>query len=184
MIRSRVHRLAVALVFSALMVFLPCSSAFRGQPQAEGLPPGDTVAKPRDSKPAATVAPHVVAADEGTKKQKELLERETAVSLKEQELKRLSDILEARILQLQEARKEIEASLERKKKEDAEKFKKMLKIYKSLRPEEAAALIDKLDESMALEMLNRMDAKTAVKIVPLMNQDRVLKWTRLSLKEK
>lgn len=182
MIRRRLIRCVVAVAFSALMVLLPCSSAFRGQLKAEGLPPGSAVAGPRESKPAASVVAPAAAVIEETKKRNEILERETAVSLKEQELKRLSDTLAARIQQLQEARKQIEASLELKKKDDEEKYKKMLKVYKSLRPEEAAALMDRLDEPMVLEMLNRLDVKTAVKILPLMNQDRVLKWTRISLK--
>lgn len=181
--RRRLSRLAVAVALSALMVLLPCSSAFRGQLKAEGLPPGGSAAAPQDSKPPVSAVAPAATVDEGTKKRNEVLERETAVSLKEQELKRLSDTLAARIQQLQEARKQIEASLEQKKKDDEEKFKKMLKVYKSLRPEEAAALMDKLDEPMVLEMLNRMDIKTAVKIIPLMNQNRVLKWTRISLKE-
>jgi flagellar motility protein MotE (MotC chaperone) len=117
------------------------------------------------------------------KKRDEILERETAVSMKEKELKNLSESLSSRIQQLQQARKEIEASLEQKKKDDAEKYQKMLKVYKSLRPGEAAALMDQLEEGMALEMLNRMDTKTAAKLIPLMNQARVVKWTRLSLKD-
>jgi hypothetical protein len=41
--------------------------------------------------------------------------------------------------------------------------------------------MDKLDEELALEMLNQMDTKTAAKLIPLLNEKRVLKWTRLSL---
>jgi flagellar motility protein MotE (MotC chaperone) len=183
MMRGKAIRVGIALVFSLIMVFLPCSSAFRNQLQAEGLPSGPAgqpvappVAKPLPPQPAVV--------DDIKAKQNEFLERETAVSLKEQELKKLSDSLAARIQQLQSVRKELETSLEQKKKDDEEKYKRILKVYKSLRPEEAAALMDKLDEGMALEMLNQMDSKTAVKLIPLMNQDRVLKWTRLSLKDK
>jgi len=111
-----------------------------------------------------------------------LLEREAALSLKEQELQRLGETLDARIKQLEEARKGMETALEKKKKDDAEKYAKMLKVYKSLRPEAAAALLDGLDEDIALEMLDRMDQKTAAKLIPLMNRARVLKWTRQNLK--
>ncbi len=181
--RGKATRLIIALVFSLIMVFLPCSSAFRNQLQAEGLPAvpaGQPVAPPVASSPA----PQPVVAGDNMEKRNEILDRETSVSLKEQELKRLSESLLNRVQQLQQVQKEFEASAEQKKKDDAEKYKKILKVYKSLRPEEAAALMDKLDEGMALEMLNQMDTKTAVKLIPLMNQDRVLKWTRLSLKDK
>jgi flagellar protein FlbB len=181
---SKAIRLASALAFSLLLVFLPCSSAFRNQLQAEGLPQGKTAAQAETPATTPPPAPRAPVTDDRVQKRTEILERETAVSLKEQELKSLSESLSAKIQQLQQARKEIEVSLAQKKKDDAEKYKKMLKVYKSLRPEEAASLIDKLDESMALEMLNQMDTKTAVKLIPLMNQARVLKWTRLSLTEK
>jgi flagellar protein FlbB len=182
--RNKALRLAIALAFSLLLVFLPCSSAFRNQLQAEGLPPGQAAKHAVAPAAAAPPAPRPPAVDDTVQKRNEILERETAVSLKEKELKSLSESLATRIQQLQQARKEIEASLDQKKKDEAEKYKKMLKVYKSLRPEAAAALMDKLDEGMALEMLNQMDAKTAAKLIPLMNQDRVVKWTSLSLKDK
>lgn len=177
-------RLASALAFSLLLVILPCSSAFRSQLQAEGLPQGQPAGNRAAPAAATPPLPRPPVAETSLQKRNEILERETAVSLKEKELKSLSESLSTRIQQLQQARKEIEASLDQKKKDDAEKYKKMLKVYKSLRPEAAAALMDKLDESMALEMLTQMDTKTAVKLIPLMNQDRVLKWTRLSLMDK
>lgn len=175
-------RLVSAVAISLLLVFLPCSSAFRSQLLAEGLPQGQVDA--RSAKPVTAPPPRPPGAEDTQQKQNKILERETALSLKEKELQSLSENLSARIQQLQQARKEIEASLDQKKKDDAEKYKKMLKLYKSLRPEEAAALIDKLDEDMAFEMLNQMDTKTAVKLIPLLNQQRVLKWTRLSLNGK
>ncbi|MDD2319109.1 MAG: hypothetical protein PHO83_03555 [Geobacteraceae bacterium] len=181
---SKAIRVVIALAFSLFMVFLPCSSAFRNQLQAEGLPAGQTAAQPAAPAVATQPVPQPVVAGDRMGQRNEVLERETAVSLKEQELKKLSETLATRIQQFQDVRKELETSLEQKKKDDAEKYKKILKVYKSLRPEEAAALMDKLDEGMALEMLNQMDTKTAVKLIPLMNQDRVLKWTRLSLKDK
>jgi flagellar protein FlbB len=181
---SKAIRIASALAISLLLVFLPCSSAFRNQLQAEGLPQGKAAAKPATPAAMPPPVPRPQEADLNEQKRNDILERETAVSLKEKELKSLSESLSSRIQQLQQARKEIEASLDQKKKDEAEKYQKMLKVYKSLRPEAAAALMDKLDEGMALEMLSQMDTKTAVKLIPLMNQDRVVKWTRMALKDK
>lgn len=181
---SKATRLASALAISLLLVFLPCSSAFRNQLQAEGLPKGKAAAKPAPTAAIPPAVPQPQGAELSEQKRNDILERETAVSLKEKELNSLSESLSSRIQQLQQTKKEIEVSLDQKKKDEAEKYQKMLKVYKSLRPEAAAALMDKLDEGMALEMLSQMDTKTAVKIIPLMNQDRVLKWTRMSLKDK
>ena len=119
-------------------------------------------------------------------RRQQLAGREAALAAKEQELKKLSASLDSRIKELAALKKELEASMQQKNKQDEEarkeRFKKMLKIYRGLKPEEAGKLLDKLDEELVLEMLNSMDQKTAIKLVPFLNQPRVLKWTRLNLK--
>jgi flagellar protein FlbB len=114
-------------------------------------------------------------------KREQLAEREAALNAKEQALKRLSAQLDARVNELNAAKKGIEASLVAKKKQDDERYKKMIKIYKALKPEDAAGLLNKLDARMVIEMLNLMDQKTAVKLIPYLHQPRVLEWTRSSL---
>lgn len=116
-------------------------------------------------------------------KNRELDEREAALNLKEQELKRISAQLDVRMKEFEAARKSMETTLSARKKVDDERYKKMLKLYKALRPEEAAGLIDKLDEDIAMGLLDRMDTKTAAKLIPLLEKKRVLKWTRASLKD-
>lgn len=175
-----VARYCIACALAGLAVIHSGSSDFQNTLSAENLSTpagGAQPAKGATPQPQAGQDPARIAG-----KPDRVLERETALSLKEQEMKRLGETLEARIKQLDEARKAMEVSLSRKKQEDSEKYSKMLKVYKALRPEEAAALIDKLDEGMAFEMLNRMDQKTTVKLIPYLNQARVLKWTRLNLK--
>lgn len=174
-----VTRYAVTVVLASLAVVHSGSTDFQNSLKAENLAPAGTAAQPVQTG-AAKPGPAQAAPAAG--KQDRLMERETALSLKEQEMKRLGETLETRIRQLDEARKAMEESLSRKKQEDSEKYAKMLKVYKALRPEAAASLIDKLDEGMAFELLNRMDQKTTVKLIPYMNQARVLKWTRQNLK--
>lgn len=74
--------------------------------------------------------------------------------------------------------KELAAAREAQKKLQGERARKTLKIYRSLRPEDAARLIDRLDESTAAEILNSLDQKTVTNLIPYLNQARVLKWTR------
>ena len=90
-------------------------------------------------------------------KRQQLAERETALAAKEQELKKLSAALDGRIKELNALKKEVEASLQQKAtkadEERKQRLAKMLKIYRGLRPQEAATLMDKLDPDMAIEML-------------------------------
>ncbi|WP_243689183.1 hypothetical protein [Geotalea toluenoxydans] len=109
------------------------------------------------------------------------MEKEAALKAKEEELKKLSASLDSRINELNVARKSMEGSLQTRKKEENERYRKMIKIYKALKPEEAGRLMDKLEEPLVIEMLNQMDQKTAVKLIPYLNQPRVIKWTRDNL---
>lgn len=114
-------------------------------------------------------------------KRQQLVEREAALRAKEEALRRLSATLDARVVELNAARKGIEGSLVAKKKQDEERYKKMIKIYKGLKAEEAGNLLNKLDDKLVIEMLNQMDQKTAIKLIPFITQPRVLEWTRLNL---
>ena len=114
-------------------------------------------------------------------KRQQLADREAALRAKEEALNKLSATLDARVAELNAAKKAIEASLISKKKQDQERYKKMIKIYKGLKAEQAGALLDKLDAKMVIEMLDQMDQKTAVKLIPFISQPRVLEWTRLNL---
>ncbi|WP_243374371.1 hypothetical protein [Geotalea sp. SG265] len=134
--------------------------------------------------PAAGNTPVRVEANEAAaleKQRQQLMEKEAALKAKEEELKKLAAGLESRIKELNSARKSMEGSLQTRKKQENERYKKMIKVYKALKPEEAGRLMDKLEEPLVIEMLNQMDQKTAVKLIPYLKQPRVLKWTRENL---
>jgi flagellar protein FlbB len=114
-------------------------------------------------------------------KRQQLVEREAALKAKEQALARLSATLDARVNELNAAKKGIESALVAKKKQDEDRYKKMIKIYKGLKADEAGNLLNKLEPKMVIEMLNQMDQKTAIKLIPFITQPRVLEWTRLNL---
>lgn len=180
---SRMRR-RFGIVFSVVLLTLLCPSSdgLRNRLQAQNLAPAGssrTGTRPGAVSQRAAKPPGAAPLSDGNS----LMEREAALALKEQEMKKLEQSLDSRIKELEATRKGLEAPLARKKTEDSGRYKKILKVYKSLRPEEAAVLIDKLDEDIALEMLNQMDQKRAAKLIPYLNQARVLKWTRQSLKE-
>jgi len=83
---------------------------------------------------------------------------------------------------MEEGKKQLDTTLKAKKKAADEKRKKMVTLFKKMRPEQAGQMIDKLDEQMAISVLDQMDIKTVVKLVPFLNQPRVLKWINENLK--
>lgn len=130
-------------------------------------------------------APAKGPAEEIDLRRQQLIAREAALAAREQELNRLSSDLDTKMKQLSDLRKSLEEFTKQKKAADAakrERFQKMIRVYKGLKPAEAGGLIDGLEEELAIELLDQMDQKLLVKLIPYLNKPRVLKWTRLTLK--
>jgi flagellar protein FlbB len=164
---SRVIRSAVAAL--ALTMAAP---AFTGVSPALARTPAP---RPQPPRPPANDAASLEL------KRQQLAEKEAALKAKEDALNRLAATLQARVNELNAAKRGIEGTLAAKKRFDDERYKKMVKIYKGLKPEDAAALMNKLDSRMVIDLLNQMDQKTVIKLIPLITQPRVLQWSRLNL---
>ena len=165
-------------VFACLVLVGPAT------PKTEKPSQGAATSASNGAKEGQATEPVRSAADETAAlevRRKQLAEKEAALKAKEQELKNLASRLDSRIAELTATQKAVEGSLLAKKKESNERYKKILKIYRGLKPPEAAKLLNKLDDGMVIEMLNQMDQKTAVKLIPHLSQPNVLKWTRENL---
>lgn len=114
-------------------------------------------------------------------KRQQLAAREAAIAIKEQELKNLAATLDARVKELDAAKAALDQSLEARKNVQTAEFQKMLKVYNTLRPAEAAGLLDRLSEAQELEILNQMDQRHLTKLLPLVKPERALRWTRQNL---
>lgn len=114
-----------------------------------------------------------------------LSEKETQLNAKEQELKKLSAKIESQIKALEDSKKRMDESLKAQtaaqKKAQDEKIQKMVKLFKTIKGEQAGKLIDGMKEDMALSLMSRLDTKTIAKLTPYINQPRVLKWITSNL---
>jgi flagellar motility protein MotE (MotC chaperone) len=122
------------------------------------------------------------------KRRQQLMEKEAALAAKEQEINRAATALDNRIKELSAAQKTFEDALNEKKRKDAEyaseRYRKMLKILKGMKPEESAKIVDKLEENMAIGVLNQLDQKTVIKMARFLGQPRLVKWVRENLEIK
>ena len=121
-------------------------------------------------------------------RRQQLAEKETALAAKEQELKKLSAKLEAQVKALEDSKKRLDETMKAKseaqnKKQD-EKIQKMVKLFKTMRSEQAGKMIDSLKEEQALTLLSRMDTKTVAKLAPFISQPRVVKWVSDNMQER
>lgn len=115
-------------------------------------------------------------------RRQQLAEKEAALTAKEQELKKLAAKLEAQVKALEDSKKRLDESLKSQKKVQDDKRKKMMTLIKKMRPEQAGKYMDKMDETMVISMLDQMDPKTVLKLMPYLNQPRVFKWMTDNLK--
>lgn len=117
-----------------------------------------------------------------------LADKEAALNAKEQELKKLSAKIEAQVKALEDSKKRLDDTLkaqsEAQKKKQDEKMQKMVKLFKTMRSEQAGKMIDTLKEDLALSLLSRMDTKTVAKLAPFISQPRVIKWVTENLQER
>ena len=121
-------------------------------------------------------------------RRQQLAEKEAALAAKEQELKKMSAKIEAQVKVLEESKKRLDDSIkvqtEAQKKKQDEKMVKMVKLFKTMKSEQAGKMIDTLKEDLALALLSRMDTKTVAKLAPFISQPRVLKWVTDNLQDK
>ena len=115
-------------------------------------------------------------------RRQQIAEKEAALAAKDAELKKLNDKLDAQIKAFDESKRRLDDSLKEQKKVQDEKRKKMIGFFKKMKAEQAGQLMNKLDEGQVIALLDQMDTKTVIKLVPFLSQPRVLKWINDNLK--
>lgn len=118
-------------------------------------------------------------------RRQQLSEKEAALAAKEMELKKLSAKIEAQVKALEDSKKRIDDSLkaqsEAQKKKQDEKTTKMVKLFKTMKADQSAKMLDSLKEDVALLLLTRLDTKTVAKLAPFISQPRLIRWVTNNL---
>ncbi|MBI5643101.1 MAG: hypothetical protein HY954_06470 [Deltaproteobacteria bacterium] len=117
------------------------------------------------------------------RRQKELEVREEELKTREERLLTIKSDIEARISELNQVHGKIEAVVKKIDEINDVRVKKLVKIYESMNPEEAASRIEKLDEDMAVMILASVSEKKAAKILGFVDVGKSVKLSQ-SLKVK
>ena len=145
--------------------------------------PGETASTSQQPINATRAAREEKALQDARRQQ--LTEKEAALAAKEQELKKLSAKIEAQVKALEDSKKQIDGSLKAQsdvqKKKLGEKRKRMLTLLKKMRPEQAGQFLGKMEEVAVISILNDLDNKMVLKLMPYLNQPMVLKWVKENL---
>lgn len=154
----------------------PAAADLGDDPAAAAAPAADAAVAPATEEIKLTLASLEEKRLE-IEKEKERLAEEKA------HLESLKEELALKIDELSKIRQEVEAELAVKEKQEDEKarlaqereeakLKHLVKVYTSMKPRNAAALIDKLDMAVVLKLFSRMKGEQIGKILTYVNVDR------------
>ncbi len=152
-------------------------------------PGGDTSILPKTGADAGTLsrAAREEQAIQDARRQ-QLADREAALAIKEEELQKLGDKVEARLKELEEAKSKYDAMIkseeERQTHAESENVAKMVKLFRTMKADETAQLLDNMNEREVRLLLDRLDTKTLSKLVPNLNQPRTIRWVNENLSQR
>lgn len=101
-----------------------------------------------------------------------LEEQEKALGQREQELASLQAEVEKKIQRLTQLREELKGLLSQQQSQREARLLHLVKLYEAMRPEEAASLLNSLDETLAVGLLSHMNKKKAGKVLAMVNPQR------------
>lgn len=101
-------------------------------------------------------------------KRQELDLREKELNELEEELHKQKKEIEERIEHLEKMRVQIATVLKEKVEMDQEKVKTLVEFYSNMKPQQAAKIMESLNEDLAIEVLGRMKKKNAAEIMNLL----------------
>jgi flagellar motility protein MotE (MotC chaperone) len=149
--------------FRVSMAADAATEAGQGRPQPDGA-----------KNPVAAEKPAKSGEDEANQygklkqRKEELDQREKELSELEEELQRQKTDLDKRITQLEQMRDQIAQTLKERVAVDQEKVTKLVDLYSSMKPKQAAEVLGTLDEELAVEVLAKMKKRSAAEIMNLL----------------
>lgn len=148
----------------------------------EGTEPTETQKTEGSVSPSGAAAPVAVQTPEAPVPEfvEKLSDRKKELDLKEEELKRLeSEIetqkveIEKRLQELQKTREEISKTLESRVQLDSQRVDALVQVYSTMKPQQAAKIMETLDQQLVVEILGKMKKKNAAEVMNVMKPEKV-----------
>jgi flagellar motility protein MotE (MotC chaperone) len=156
-------------------------TAFGTAIAAEPEKPGGKAeaAAPADKKDLAPMAVKTDFSEEEISHLSKLNERKKELDAREEELNRVEaelavqkQNLDSKLVDLEKARKNISSVLEERVVADDKRVETLVQMYSSMKPQQAAKVIESIDEDLAVEILGRMKKKVAAEVMNLMKSEK------------
>ena len=105
-------------------------------------------------------------------RKRRLDERDTQLNQREEELRAMRDNIQQQVDELNRLQTRIEASIEAKKTQDAENFKKVITLYDGMDPKIAAQKLERFDVKIAAQILMGMNKRKAARLLEALPPDK------------
>ncbi|MBX7139135.1 MAG: hypothetical protein K1X83_14265 [Oligoflexia bacterium] len=154
-----------------------------------------TVPKAQASMAIQTTAPFAVSATRGgvpayskeevriltslDSRRVQLEERSRKLDLRQSELDKRDSEMAVKIAELKELTERLKIDRDKADKKKVAQLDQLANVYGSMNPQEAAALMEQLDVTIALDLISRMPEKRIGQILALMSPDKALAITRM-----
>ena len=109
----------------------------------------------------------------------EIEDRRSQLDKKERELSLREREFAARLTELRDLSERLKVERDRDSHEQAKQLDQLASVYGSMAPAEAAQLMEQLDLTIALDLIERMPGKRIAQILALMSPERALTLTRM-----
>lgn len=123
----------------------------------------------------ATDASTVNAISALQQKEEELRKKEEQLKEKEERLTRIEKEVEQKVKDLLAIQKDIQAARAEKQENQVTKVRSLAKIYGTMKPKEAAKLLDNLDDKLVMNIISTMTPDEAAAILSLMEVKKAAK---------
>ncbi|MFH1077492.1 MAG: hypothetical protein V1753_11815 [Pseudomonadota bacterium] len=125
----------------------------------------DVIEKQKAEDAGREAAQESVVGAELAKKQMDMLEEERRIERERKQLEVLNQELSKKLEALSKVQAELQAMIGEKNAANEQKIKHLIKAYAAMTPKNAAALIEKLDMNIAIDVLSNMQGEAVGKIL-------------------
>jgi flagellar motility protein MotE (MotC chaperone) len=112
-------------------------------------------------------------------RKKELDLREAELNKLDEELQKQKSELDSKIKQLEGMRADISKTLKTRVQVDQEKVDKLVQFYSTMKPQQAAKVIESINEDLAVEVMDKMKKKSAAEIMNSLKPEKARRLSEL-----
>lgn len=143
--------------------------------KAQGTQGANQTAAVADSadRPGTTSVPEMIAHLQ--RRESELTKKEEQLKQKEEYLSQMEQEVEKKLKELMGLQKEIQAYRAEREESQVAKVRSLAKIYGTMKPKEAAKLLENLEDNLVVEIISTMNATEAANILSNMDVKKAAK---------